>query len=83
MTAYPFVGKPDVTGPLQDFGCKVIVTDFALARWQATCQGVDLENLPKKPTSTENNFKDGQKYEQVVKWYDDTVRNYYMKYSNK
>ena len=71
-------------------GLKVIVTDFGLARWQASCQGVDLTNLYRKPSYSE--FINNQnlplalaqvKYEEFNRWHEDVVKSYYMKYSNK
>ena len=52
--AVPSPNQPDLLGvPLSKMGIQVTITDFALARWQANDHGIELTNLPRKPTFQE------------------------------
>lgn len=83
----PFNTTMETRDPLHNYGLKLAVTDFGLARWLSQCQGVDISNLPKKPSTAENstmrNTMDAYRYGELIKWYDDVVKNYYLRYSNK
>ena len=57
------------------------MTDFGLARWLASCQNVDLDNLLKKPTSLDSNNQANN--QDVIKWYEEVVKQHYLKFSNK